>query len=497
MNPNSTNSSSSNASKGGLSYPTKVLLTVTAVALLVNYVETMVIPGIPTIQRDLSTTATVASWITSAFLIVGAAVSPLFGKLGDVHGKKKIFLTVLLFYISGVGLAGFATNIYMLIASRAIQGIGFAIVPLGLAIITDIFPKERVATAQGVISGTFAIGAAAGLIIGAYVVQDLSWQWAFHTAFILSIVLFLVVAVMLKKDLPGQKSKVDVTGATMLMAGIVLVLLYLTEAPTLGWLSFENLAFLIPGLALTIGFFAFENHVTSPLIQLKLLEIRNVFVANIVGVISSLSMFLLFFAVIFYAEYSPPYGLGLDVIATGLTLAPATLVMLIVGPIMGRLVTRIGPKPILTLGASISIVGLLLFTFFRGTTTELTIAVAVALVGVVSMIIPIVNMVSVSVPKENTAVGLGMNTMLRNLGGAIGPVLATTILSTYYDIVRVPKPPYVYAFGNATAFNTIFATGIALMIVIIALSLTIKNYTFPKPSRINSNPQETQAEKKN
>ncbi len=200
----------------------------------------------------------------------------------------------------------------MLIASRAIQGVGFAIVPLGLAIITDIFPKERVATAQGIISGTFAIGAAAGLIIGAYIVQDLSWEWAFHTAFILSIILFFIVAVMLKKDVPGEKSKVDITGATMLMAGIVLVLLYLTEAPNLGWLSLENIAFLIPGLILTFGFFVFENSRTSPLIHLGLLKIRNVLVANLVGILSSMGMFLLFFAVIYYAQYPKPYGLGLE-----------------------------------------------------------------------------------------------------------------------------------------------------------------------------------------
>jgi EmrB/QacA subfamily drug resistance transporter len=489
MNSSSIPNANSNTPKSGLSYPTKVLLTVTAVSLLVNYVETMVIPGIPAIQADLSTTATIASWITSAFLIVGAAVSPLFGKLGDIYGKKKIFLTVLLFYIAGVGLAGFSSNIYMLIASRAIQGIGFAIVPLGLAIITDIFPKERVATAQGIISGTFAIGAAAGLVIGAYVVQDLSWQWAFHTAFILSIILFFVVAVMLKKDVPGEKSKVDITGATMLMAGIVLVLLYLTEAPTLGWLSLENIAFLIPGLVLTVSFFVFENHVTSPLIHLNLLKIRNVLVANLVGILSSLSMFLLFFAVIYYAQYPKPYGLGLDTIATGLTLAPATLVMLAVGPVMGRLVTKIGPKPIIILGASVSIIGLLLFTFNRATTTDLTLDVAVSLIGLVSLIIPIVNMISVSVPKENTAVGLGMNTMLRNLGGAIGPVLATTIMSTYRVTVKLPVPPYSLSFGNATAFNTIFATGIALMIAIIAISLTIKNYTFQKTSNKNTKAQ--------
>ena len=97
-----------------------------------------------------------------------------------------------------------------------------------------------------------------------------------------------------------------------------------------------------------------------------------------------------------------------------------------------------------------------------------------------SLIIPIVNMISVSVPRENTAVGLGMNTMLRNLGGAIGPVLATTIISTYYAISWPPILPTVMTFGDKTAFNTIFAIGIVLMIMIVALSLTIKNYTFPK-----------------
>ena len=469
---------------GKISYATKVLFTVTAVSLLINYVETMVIPGIPAIQTDLAASTTLASWITSAFLIVGAAVAPVFGRLGDIYGKKRIFLTVMLFYIAGVGLAGFATNIYLLIISRAIQGIGFAIVPLGLAIITDNFPREKVATAQGIISGTFAIGAAAGLILGAYIVEDLSWEWAFHSAFILSIVLFVVAAVMLKKDVPGVKSKVDYAGATMLMSGIVLVLLYITEAPTLGWISLENLVFLIPGLALTIGFFAYENHHANPLIQLSLLKIRNVLVANLVGILSSLAMFLLFFGVVYYAQQPAPYGLGLDTINTGLTLAPATLVMLIVGPIMGKLVTKIGPKPILILGSSIGVIGLLLFIFNRATTLALTLDVAVSLIGVVSMSIPIVNMISVSVPKESTAVGLGMNTMLRNLGGAIGPVVATSIMSTYTVTLLNPvthQPLAVLA--NETAFNTVFAIGIALTIVVIALSLAIKNYTFKTPKK--------------
>ena len=151
-------------------------------ALLVNYVETMIIPGIPTIQTHFATTSTISSWITSAYLIVGAAVSPLFGKLGDIHGKKKMFLVSLIFYMAGVAMAGFSPSIYFLLFSRALQGVGFAIIPLSLAIVSETFPKERIATAQGIISGTFAIGAAAGLIIGSYVVEDLGWQYRFSHA---------------------------------------------------------------------------------------------------------------------------------------------------------------------------------------------------------------------------------------------------------------------------------------------------------------------------
>jgi MFS family permease len=474
--------------RGGMSHSTRTLLVLTGVALLVNYVETMVIPGIRTIQYDLSTTATIAAWITSAYLIVGSAISPLFGKLGDVYGKKKMFLLSLSFYIVGVGIAGFSPSIYVLIAARALQGIGFAIIPLGLAIITEVYPKERVATAQGIISGTFAIGAAAGLIVGSYVVQDWGWQYAFHTALALSIVLFLVAAKILQKDkisdalISGKKS-VDYVGSAILMAGITLLLLYTTEGPDLGWLSLEELAFLIPGAALFIGFFFFENKKTNPMIQLPLLRIRNVLVANLVGIISGITMFLLFFALTYYTQQPSQggFGLGLSITDSGWTLAPSTLGMLVGGPLVGRLTQRSGPKPVLLLGSGLTLVGLALFLFNRATPFDVALDLVVALAGVVSLIVPIVNMLAIALPRESIAVGLGMNTMLRNLGGAIGPVLATTIMATYSTLV-ILGPGQTLPLANSTAFNYVFAIGIALMILCAAISLATKNYTFRKPT---------------
>ena len=467
---------------GPRNHQLRALLSMVGVALLLNYVETMIIPGIPTIESDFGTTASVVAWVTSAFLIVGSAVSPLFGKLGDSYGKKRMFLLALAFYTAGVGIGGFSTSIYFLIFARAVQGIGFAIVPLALAIIAETFPKERIATAQGIVSATFAIGAAAGLVIGAYVVQDLGWQWAFHSAFVLSIILFVVVAMFLPGGARGTRAKVDYYTTVMLMAGVSLVLLYLTEGPYEGWYSTYNVAALAAGIALTVGFFVSESRRANPLIQLKLLRIRNVLVANLVGIISGISMFLLFFAVVYYTEYPKPWGLGLDVISAGLTLAPATLLMLFVGPALGRLVTRSGPKPTMVLGSCIAIAGLALFIFRRVTPTDVTIAAAVSLIGAISVIIPIVNMISVSLPGETVATGLGLNTMFRNMGGAIGPVIATTFLTTYtltvtetvYGISRPLSGP------SSTAFNAIFYLAVALMALAIILSLAAKNYTFKK-----------------
>ena len=482
MQPQSTDAAQPGIPNGTTSHQLRALLAMVGVSLLLNYVETMIIPGILTIQTFFSTTEGTVAWITSAFLIVGSAVSPLFGKWGDSYGKKRMFLIALVFYTAGVGMAGFSPTIYFLIAARAIQGIGFAIVPLALAIIAETFPNERIATAQGVVSATFAIGAAAGLIGGSYIIQDFGWQWAFHSAFILSLVLFAVVARFLPRGHPGTGRKVGYETVVLLMAGVSLVLLYLTEGPYDGWYSPYGLGALGAGIALTVGFFVAESRKSNPLIQLNLLRIRNVLVANGIGIISGIGLFMLFFAVTFYAEDPAPLGLGLDPISAGLTIGPAAVLMLIAGPLVGRVVTKAGPKPALVVGGAIAIAGFTLFVYNRATTTDVVIAVAISMVGAVAVIIPIVNMISVSLPRETVATGLGLNTMLRNIGGAIGPVVATTIMSTYTTTIRVPHDGVLIplSFPNATAFDYVFYLGIAAMFLAIIFSLASKNYVFRK-----------------
>jgi MFS family permease len=478
--PNSKHNSEPTISTQG-GYPMRALAVLTAAVLLVNYVQTMVLPGIPTIEKDLSTTVTIGSWIVSVVLLVGAAVSPILGKLGDLYGKKKLIVVSLGFYTIGVSIAGFANSICLLIFARAIQGVGLAILPLSLAWVTDIFPKDELTTAQGVIAGAAAISVALGLVLGAYVIQDFGWQFSFRTVAILSVILFVIVIAVLKRDVSSIKCKIDYVGAILLSVGVALVLLYITEGSTLGWFSTEQLIFLITGLALNVSFFYFETKTDEPLIPLNLLKIRNVLVANLVTIITGLITFLLFFAIIEYLELPAPYGLGFDVIATGLTLVPGTIVMFILGPIVGRILIKAGPKPIFVAGSSLSILGFVLLIVSRGTATDVTIGVIFGFAAIVSLLVPVVNTISLYLPKESVTVGQGFNLTIRNIGSALGPVITTTILATYTNqITRVidGKQVVIATLPSTTAFNLVFAIGIALAVVVIVLSMAFKNGTF-------------------
>lgn len=466
-----------------MQYQTRVLLTLASVALLINYVETMVIPALPTIQDEFSATASLAAWVTSSFIIVGAIIPPVFGKLGDLYGKKKMYIISMIFYMVAVGIAGFSPNIYFLIAVRAIQGIGFAMFPIGLAIITEIYSKERVATAQGIISGMLGIGTALGLIIGSYIDQYLGWRFAFHIAFIISILAVMVSNYVIRESPRKIKGKVDYIGASSLMAGSSLVLVYLTEGPYIGWFSIEEVLLLVFGFALIIYFFYHESRAkVEPIISIGLLRIRNFMVANVVGILTGIALFLMFFMVIYYSQLPRPYGLGLDIISAGLTLAPATVVQLVIGPIIGRLTSRIGPKPIILIGSLIGILGFYLLIVNRRDPYEVTEDVIVAGSGIIALIIPLINMVAISVPQEAVTVSLGMNTLIRNIGASIGPVLASVYMTTYQD-------PVIMFFNNqiinitflpsSFAFNAMLLTSIFILVLIFVISARFaKNYAF-------------------
>jgi len=459
----------------------RTLLILSSMLLVVNYVETMVIPALPTIEHDFSISTTLAGWITSAYMIVAAATSPLMGKLADTYGKKKMYVIAIVFYIVAVLIAGFSPNIWVLIGARAVQGVGFSMFPIAIAIVTDLFPKEKVAFAQAILSATIGIGPALGLLIGSYVVEDLGWPYAFHTAAILSLIIFVISLKYLPHTGHRVKEAVDYVGASLIGLGTVMLLVYITEGPTLGWESPENLILLLLSFMLYVVFILYERRTKEPLLRLDLFMIRNFAVANIVGLISGVGMFTVFIFLVYYAQLPQPYGLGLSIIQSGLLMSPVALGMVIFGPIFGRMMPKIGPKPLLVTGSLFTMIAYILLMTYRATPQEVLLDGFLSSLGLVAVILPLVNMVALSLPDQYRTTGMGMNTLLRTIGGAAGPVVATALMQAYQVPIIVMVNNQILVMGYApssTAFNYIALFGFMMMLLTLLGSMFTKNYKF-------------------
>ncbi|MGC9183602.1 MFS transporter [Caldisphaera sp.] len=460
--------------------PYLVLGVLTFTTALTSYVEAMVIPSLPHIEEALSATNEEAAWIVSAYLVVGAAIAPLFGKMGDTFGKKRLYLISLILYSLAVLFAGFSSNVYSLIGARAVQGFGFSIFPLSIAIITDIFPKERVALAQGILSAMVAIGMTIGMIAGAYIDEYFGWRAMFHIAFGIAIVAIIISYISIGPHPPVKKEEIDYFSSTLLSIGTALILVYLTEAPYKGWFSLLQLPIIGLGLALFVGFLVYINKSRNPLIRPDLLKIKNVMVANLAGLFSGVTMFTLYLAVIYYAEEPGPYGLGLSVINAALSLLPATLAMIIIAPIVGMAVSSLGPKPVLIYGSIVSSIGFALFIYNREGTLPLILDSFVTGIGIISIMTPIVNMIAISMPEDSITVGLGFNTMIRFLGSSIGPVMTANLMTTYVAYAAYYVPKFGFSFftePGPLAFNYTFMIGIIFSFLTFITSLFMKNYT--------------------
>src|SRR6185437_3802614 len=171
----------------------KVLVILSCIATMVMYAETMLIPAIPNLIKDFHVSYGLSSWLLTAYLISGAVMTPIAGKLSDIYGRKRILLIIMGIYTVGVICGGFAPNIYVLVITRAIQGIGMAMFPIAFGMVRDQFPREKVSIAQGAITSMFAVGSVIGLSIGGIIIQNFGWRTTFFTIIPISIILILII----------------------------------------------------------------------------------------------------------------------------------------------------------------------------------------------------------------------------------------------------------------------------------------------------------------
>ena len=483
-----------------------ILVLLAAAALMVNYVETMLVPALPVLVGFYDGVPyTTIAWAVSAYLLVGVSTTPVFAKLGDIYGKKRILVIVLAIYSVAVALTGFTPQIasalgisrfnavYLLITVRGIQGMGLAIFPLAFAMVGEELPPARVGQAQGLIAAMFAIGAALGLFVGAWEIQNYGWQFAYHTVIPIAAAILAAVVLVLPESRHLLRVKLDVPGAALLGGALGTFLLALSQGPSWGWTSFDGtrfggVPFGVPELfglagALAVLFYWRERVASDPMVYLERFRERNLAISYVAITLVGAAIFLGFVGLTVLVE-TPIVGLGRSVFAFGVLSLPTTMSMLVAAPFVGRGITRFGPKPIVLVGALLSTVGFLLLLVFDQTYLELMLAPIPTFVGLVAMIISITNVVVLSSRRGETGIQTGLSEMFQDLGASIGPVLVATILAsftgTFFVTTATPIGPVStpVQLPTAVAFHWLFALGALLAVTCGALAIFLRNYRF-------------------
>lgn len=498
-----------------------VLGILAGMALMVTYVETMVLPAFSQFYTFFDQTggsfANIA-WILSAYLLVGVVVTPIFGKLGDLYGKKRMLLVAMTVYGIAVTLAGFTPNIgellgiarpdqlYLLIAVRALQGTGMAMFPLGFAMIPEVFPARRVGQAQGVLSGMFAAGASLGLVGGGYLAQTFGWPATYHTVIPIAFGLLIAAFLLLKESPRTANPSLDLPGVAALGFGLATLMFAISEGSTWGWgkldaVHFGSIPWGVPQFLLLalIGFSFFavwEQRAAHPVVSFAALKPRNIWVSNVTGVVAGLLMFIVFTTMTVLIEF--PFGPGFNQgeLQTGLIALPWSLSMLAFGPFLGRAVAKLGPKPIMTLGFVLSAVGALTLVEFNRSLYDMALLPIFLMVGNVGVLIAMSNTIVLSAKRAELGIQTGMNQTFRNLGSAIAPVLVTTILgsylATYYESATTPSGLTVQVSFRAydlTGFQVVFALAAGLAVVGAVLSLAMRNFRYLADGTLAGAPQ--------
>jgi len=458
-----------------------MLLIFSGIVAVILYIEGMLLPSLLAISRDFGVTLSQTSLVLALYAVGGTALVPVIGKIGDIYGKKKVVTYLLAIYAISVTVTGFSPNFDFMLAARTIQGISLAIIPLLLSLVREEFPKEQVPKATGILNGMYGVGFAISIPLGAWVSNNYGWRATYHTA-IPFVVIFAIVTILMIKESPFKRPrvKVDYIGAILLGAPLAMIALALGEGSSWGWTSVDTLALLTIGILTFIPLILYERMLSrkggEPILDLRLLSIRNVMAANITTILAVVGMILAFQVFIYKFEYPSPVGYGLSIFSAGVSLLPLALALLIVSPIAGVLAPKTGVKPLGISGALIGALGFYL-SAQAASYNELLMSMFIAGIGLAIGMTCTINLLVLSVDVKDMGLATSMNTALKNLGSSVGAPIGASLLSTFTISLAVGTEggKTIFAkFPSSAAFQYSFYIA-AIVFLLLAVTILFAN----------------------
>src|SRR5918997_731345 len=467
--------------------------------LTVFFSETMLLPAIPEIIQDFNIPYGMAAWIFSAYLIVAAVMTPVAGRLSDLYGKKKVLLILLTIYIAGLTAGGFADNISFLLATRLIQGVGLAAVPAAFSLLRDTFPPAKLAIAVGVFGSAYSAGSVVGLLAGASIIHSFGWHITFFSIVPFAVAVTIMIAKFVKENkqqlvalVNTQQStgihrtspSIDMKGAAALSATIIAFLMALTliqsgiDSKTLPQIG---VAFVVSAISLTV-FVMVERRVTVPLVDLRLLKDKTLLPSYIILMVTGITMFMAYPAIVQLVRSPMPLGFGGDAVDAANVQLPFMIMFLVFASITPLIINRIGKLKPIIIGSIISLIGSLGILLFHS--NEFVVSTNLAIIAaVLSMTITATwNIVVSSSPKPFIGISVGVGALLLFIGMAIGPALAGVYTENHETIEG-----FEGSYPSLGSYNLVYLTSVLLSAVSLGFVLMLKRRQAKKEIDVNSN----------
>ena len=449
------------------------VLTLAAAAFALQ--QTMVVPALPALQRELDTTTTWVTWVVTGFLLSAAVFTPILGKLGDRYGKERLLVVSLAIFLAGCIGSAAAPDIWTLIGFRILSGAAGAVFPLSIGIIRDEFPPERMKVGIGLLSAVFGIGGGFGLVLSGLIVDHVSWRWLFVVGAVGVAVAIVMVHRFVPESPVRSTSRIDVPGAVLLSVVLATLLLALSEGTSWGWTSPAVLGLFAVSASSAVLWVALELRVDEPLIDIRVLAERSVLLTNATALISGFAMFGSFVLVPRFAEAPAglpaavaeriDYGFGASATMTGLYLLPGSLLMLFAGPTAGLLGRRFGSKWPLAIGMAIVALSATTLAALHAEPWQIVAAMAGLSLGVGFSFAAMAALITEAVDPTETGIAMGINTVMRTVGAVIGAQVGAVILAA--ETLEGTNVPTENAYVSAFVLAAVAAAVAAVLAVLV------------------------------
>jgi EmrB/QacA subfamily drug resistance transporter len=447
-------------SSGRRPSPTVILAVLATAGTVFSLNQSLVIPALPELQQAFHTSQSGVTWIVTANLLSASVFTPILGRLGDMFGKQRMLIVAMLGLVIGTFVSAIAPSLAVMLMGRVIAGVAGGIFPLAFAIVRDEFPPERAPGSIGIVSCLLGIGGGFGLVLPGPIINAWGFRWLFWLPFIISTVTVVLIKALVPESPNRSGGTVSVRAAVVMASGLSMVLIAISQSSDWGWGSWRTLGLLALGLVGIVGWIQIELRSRSPLIDMRMMRMRGVLTTNLAALLLGAGMYGLFTTLPTFVQ-SPPnggYGFEASVTMAGLFMLPTAAFQLVVAPLAGTLDRVFGPRNQLLGGAGIFAVGLIVLTVAHDQQWEVFVATSLIGLGLGASLASLANLIVRVVSADQTGAATGMNTVMRNIGGAIGSQVVITLIAAS----RINQHPTDH--GYTVAFAFLAATAVATVL---------------------------------